>query len=539
MANPVAATGSDHGRHRRPHRRAVVVVTTVAALLGTVSVSAAAFNRGPSTGSGGCPTTRTLRVQAAPEVAPAVEKAARSVTGVRCLRIAVSAADPAGTAAELARRTARVDVWVPDSSMWVSTSTRAAGTPPAAPTSIAYSPVVLALPERSARRLGPHATYEQIAAAATSPHPITLQSAAPADSATSQAALIDLGASLSSTSAQRGQLAALVRSMEATSAGDLPASVASHGTAVAVATTERAVRAANRAAGRVVYRAIRPAVTGTSMDYPYVVLSTDPRMVAAAQALLDGLTGPDGAASLEKLGFRTGWDGVTSPALTAAESDAALSTLAVVDQPSRALALVDVSGSMALPVPGAAGTTRMDLARAAIGSGMALLPEGTVAGLWRFSANLTPSTDYEQLVPLTPLTRQSRGRFAAAVRGLDVDADGGTGLYSSTLAAVRYVRAEYDATRVNSVVVLSDGKDQDASAHGISLHTLLATLRAENDPKRPVIVITIAYGPDSDTAAMRAISATTGGTLYTARDPRDLPMIVREAIGHRLCTTAC
>jgi Ca-activated chloride channel homolog len=167
---------------------------------------------------------------------------------------------------------------------------------------------------------------------------------------------------------------------------------------------------------------------------------------------------------------------------------------------------------------------------------LGLLPDGTVAGLWRFSADLTPSTDYEQLAPLTELTRQSRERFASALSRLDVDRGGGTGLYSSTLAAVRYVRSGYDPTRVNSVIVLSDGKDQDATAHGISLHGLLAALRAENDPQHPVIVITIAFGPDSDTAAMRKISAATGGTLYTASDPRELPLIFSEAIGHRLAT---
>jgi Mg-chelatase subunit ChlD len=163
-----------------------------------------------------------------------------------------------------------------------------------------------------------------------------------------------------------------------------------------------------------------------------------------------------------------------------------------------------------------------------------MLPEGTVAGLWRFSANLTPSTDYEQLAAPTELTRQSRKRFETAVSRLDVDPDGGTGLYSTTLAALRYVRSGYDPTRVNSVIVLSDGKDQDATAHGIRLDDLLAAIRTENDPKHPVIVIAIAYGPDSDTAALRKISAASGGTLYTATDPRELPLIFSQAIGHRL-----
>jgi Mg-chelatase subunit ChlD len=298
--------------------------------------------------------------------------------------------------------------------------------------------------------------------------------------------------------------------------------------------TERAVRAANTAARRTLYRAVAPATGGTSLDYPYVILSDDPTVTATARRLRDALEDPAGRARLAGSGFRTGRSASEVRPLTAAGAREALRTLAVVDRPTQTLALVDVSGSMASPVPGAPGVTRMDLARTAIRRGLGLLPDGTVAGLWRFSADLTPSTDYEQLAPLTTFTRQSRKQFAGALSRLQVDPDGGTGLYSSTLAAVRYARSGYDPTRVNSVIVLSDGKDQDATAHGIGLHRLLTTLRAENDPKRPVIVISIAYGPDGDTAAMRRISAATGGTLYTVSDPRQLPLIFSEAIGHRL-----
>jgi len=530
MANQTHVLGSERGRHRRPRRRVVVLLTTVA-LLGTVTVSAAAVtDEGTPTDTADCLAVRTLRVAAAPEIAPAVETVASSLTGLGCLRIKVDASDPASTAAELARRESRVDVWVPDSLIWAAKVTSRT----LALESIASSPVVLAVPERVARRMGPDPSYEQIAEAATTAHPIALQAAAPTGSATTQAALFDLRNSLGSTPAQRGQLAALLRSIQISATADLPPSATSGPAPVAQAATERAVQAANTAARRVLYRAVRPTTVGRSMDYPYVVLSDETTITAAARMLRDGLTSMDGRATLERLGFRTGEASATAQPLTAAESVAALSTLAVVDRPSRALALGDVSGSMATPVPGAAGATRMDLARKAIRQGMGLLPEGTVAGLWRFSANLTPSTDYEQVAPLRALTRQSRGRLAAALSGLSVDPDGGTGLYSSTLAAVRYVRAGYDATRVNSVIVLSDGKDQDATAHGISLEALLNSLRAEIDPQRPVIVITIAYGPDSDTAAMRKISAATGGTLFVASDPRDLPLIFSEAIGNRL-----
>jgi hypothetical protein len=125
------------------------------------------------------------------------------------------------------------------------------------------------------------------------------------------------------------------------------------------------------------------------------------------------------------------------------------------------------------------------------------------------------------------------------VDGLTAVPDGGTGLYSSILGAFRYARAGYDPRRVNSVVVLSDGRDEHAAAHRVGLRALLHAIDAEQDPRRPVAVIAIAYGPDADAAALRAITATSGGILYTSEDPRDLPVIFHEAIGHRLCGGTC
>jgi Ca-activated chloride channel family protein len=175
--------------------------------------------------------------------------------------------------------------------------------------------------------------------------------------------------------------------------------------------------------------------------------------------------------------------------------------------------LFDASGSMAQSVPGKSPISRIELARTAVRGALGLFPPGTVAGLWRFSSDLTPSTNYDQLMPLTALTTTTRRDFAAARDRLTAMPNGGTGLYDSVLAAVRYIRSGYDARRVNSVVVLSDGKNEDASTHGITKASLLAALRKEASAGgRAVPVISIAYGPDSDIAALRSISHTTGGT---------------------------
>ena len=110
-------------------------------------------------------------------------------------------------------------------------------------------------------------------------------------------------------------------------------------------------------------------------------------------------------------------------------------------------------------------------------------------------------------------------------------APGGTGLYDTTLAAVRAARADYDPTAVTSVVIITDGKDEDEDT--IGLDALVQTLGAEVDPGRPVKVIGIALGPDADMDALEQIAAATGGAAYSAVDENDLQTVLFDALRKR------
>ena len=105
------------------------------------------------------------------------------------------------------------------------------------------------------------------------------------------------------------------------------------------------------------------------------------------------------------------------------------------------------------------------------------------------------------------------------------------------LDAVRTMRASYDPARVNAVLVLTDGMNDDQGS--ISLDGLLSTLTAEQDPNRPVPVISIAFGPDSDVEALSQISRATGGAAYESKDPRQIGEIFLDAVGQRLCRPSC
>ena len=537
MSNSRSPAAQVRGRHRRPRRRSLLVASSLALAAAVGFVSTTSDSGDSSSAASGCAQHRILSVVAASDLVPAIETVS---TALRCVRVRVTAGDSSTVARQVAAGAAPSDVWIPDSSRWV-TGPRA--------TSVAWSPVVLATSAHKLRAWRVPATFEGLAREAAAGRPLKFTADEPSRSATTQATLMQLVEALSTTPTLRGHLVALVRGMGSPSADD-------SGLAVSVrASTEQAVWAENAEAGTVKLRAVYAPGQGLALDYPFVVTATEPAVRRDAQALLKALTDPTGESVVEGLGFRSPaghGNSVLTPAngvdatrssdalpLTREQAPSALQLLATLSKPTRVLALVDVSGSMAALVPGLGPVSRIELARTVVRGSLSLFPRGTVAGLWRFSSDLTPSTNYEQLMPLTPLTARSRRDFAASIDRLAAVPNGGTGLYDSVLAAVRYVRSGYDPSRVNSVVVLSDGKNEYASAHGITKAHLLTALRKEAAPDRPVRVISVAYGPDSDIAALRSISNATGGMVYTARDPRDLPVIFRDAIGHRVCDDSC
>jgi hypothetical protein len=211
----------------------------------------------------------------------------------------------------------------------------------------------------------------------------------------------------------------------------------------------------------------------------------------------------------------------------------------LITRPTSTLTVLDVSGSMAEVVPGTR-RTRLDLARAA---GIATLEFATPTdslGLWEFSTSITPGKDYRALVPLGPVG-QRVGRFpdrrsaaAAAYRGLRTRTD--TGLYDTVLAAYRNATALYRPDAVNTVVVISDGLNEDPGS--LTETALLHQLRIRYDPRRPVHIITLAYGAQADQHALAHIASVTHGLKFAAVDARRLSDVFIAAVtAYRLSGT--
>ena len=218
--------------------------------------------------------------------------------------------------------------------------------------------------------------------------------------------------------------------------------------------------------------------------------------------------------------------------LPAAQRAAALGLWTAVRTDMRMRAVMDVSGSMRAT---AGKRTRMELAQAAAKTAMDSFPQTSQVGLWEFSTDRDGvGKDYRELQPIRPLTAQtSTGDTHKDVLNAEFEkmvdsVRGDTGLYDTLLASYRSVKASYEPGFVNSVVLMTDGVNDDRS--GLSLEQLLAALKAERDSKRPVRVILIGLGDQTDAATLERIAETAGGASYVAQDPQDITSVFIEAL---------
>jgi len=202
--------------------------------------------------------------------------------------------------------------------------------------------------------------------------------------------------------------------------------------------------------------------------------------------------------------------------------------------PARMLAIIDVSGSMLQKVPTAGNATRAQVTIEAARRGLALFDDSWAVGLWTFSTELVGKRDYREVVPIGPLSNQ-RGRLEGSIGQLVPKPNGATGLYDTMLAAYKTVQVDWDPGRINSVLFLTDGENQDKD--GLSLAQLLAELKKVKDPKRPIQVVILGIGPSVGPAALEQITKTTGGGVFLTEDPAKIGDIFLKAVSLRTQAT--
>jgi Ca-activated chloride channel homolog len=525
-----------------------------------------------------CTNPVTVTVAAAPEISTALQTVAErwnKAKGGPCTSIVVDPEEPGDVAATVAGqrgatltglgqpdgRLAVPDAWVPDSTTWLDrVRTVSPDLVPQNTTSIAQSPIVLGMPQPVAASLGwpkTPITWATLLQQMTTGSGLKTGIVEPGRDASGLAGLL----ALRSVAAAYGPRAqeATVAALRALAAGRsaLRDDLVAHFPKA----TDRATLASSLAAAPLpeqtvlAYNANKPSVplaavyldpAPTPLDYPYVVLpGAQPEAATAARDLLSMLSplgfrdmlarawlrSPDNSA-----GFTPGPGAPSGPPTPAPAADPGLvqqtlSTWTALTQPGRLLAVIDVSGSMLEPVPAAPGFNREQVTVRAAQSGLQLFDDTWAVGLWIFSTDLDGHTAYKELVPIGPLSSQ-RAQLNAGLAGIQPKRTGNTGLYETIIAAYKTVQQGWDPGRVNSVLIMTDGQ-QDNPPNGMTLDQLVGELQKVVNPRQPVEVIALGIGTEVSKPALTRITQTTGGGVFIATDPTQIGAIFLQAIALR------
>lgn len=437
-------------------------------------------------------------------------------------------------------------VWIPESSYWLG-RVRAvdremfdANTV----TSIASSPVVLALPEEVARAMEKQVAQGVDAALisklALDPKGPTLKLGLvePRRDTAGMVGAMVLSDAVVASQKDLPKLVKVYRSL----AGVFPDTEAAwkamaDQTVNGIPVSEQALLAYN-AGGKATPVAAVPLSDAPTLDFPYAVRARQPVKIAAAaaafrNALASGqykpifarhqLRAADGTASS---GFPTG-HGVTTAAIHVQgltdmnKVKGALTVWNAARTPSRIVAMVDATQSMGSLL----GTkTRMDVMREAAITGLALFTEDSQLGLWAFAG-----PGHKNLVPLDkvgPANSPQRQKLTVAMTQAAPSPTDICPLYQSIVAGYKELLNGYNPQLRNTMVVFTDGQDSS----GVELRAVQKQLELLADVTRPIRVVLLGIGPDIDMEQLRGIAETTGGAAFQVSSPEEMQSIFLQAL---------
>lgn len=531
-------TRSQVRRRRRP-RWLLIGAGALALALGLGTIGWAVLRGGETELA--C-TTDTLSVSASPELAEAVGNAlTRATQADPCADFNVSAATSAEVAASINEGSAP-DVWIPDSSTWVDAiDTDGSGGQWIAGQSVARSPIVLASRGKDTTL----SSWSRLLNGGGD-----LQMANPdVDTASRLAFHASRIGQPDTIGIRTGSRLIVLSRFAAPSVNKL---FNDHkGTPDATApfpASEQAVAAFTEANPKTPLRAVMPEKGTLSLDYPWI---TNPALTADQLKITEKARSTFGTIEmrrdLERAGFRAP-DGGNGPEI-AGQPAARLTELtplsrderlASVDQwdvlrtDMRMLPIIDVSGSMAWPSPNP-GMSRFEVAQGALLKALQIIPAGSQVGGWIFSSDQGgKGIDHKEIAPIRRLDERLEGgktqrdRLKQLVEESDRYVKGDTGLYDSIWAGYQKMQKEYDESYVNSVVVITDGENDDPNG-GLKLGQLLDKLDEAFDPERPVRIITIGMG-EANPQALQQIADESGGTSYIAETPDDIERVFVQAL---------
>jgi len=580
--------GSGLGRRGRSRRigtaKLVIAAVIISAVcMGTLTAKAVISRKSCSD------SAIVLNVTASTDITPAIQSMARSFNAQsvsengHCIQVEVTGADSAAEAAQIDGQATTpglpaVDVWIPDSSLWVDVARSypvGAGAIQAVSQSVARSPLLLVTTPKVAAKthiFDSPPTWSVLLPPSYGGPPASLGLSVdlpdPSDSSSGLASIIEVSRLLGTGPAARTAFTKFEFNSETTANFDSVAGLEVFAAsteppldrqAVTVA-SEQAVLAYDAANPKAPLEARYPTGASASLgtpelNYPYVLTTSKSLVKRAADKFDAYLQTPAARSVIRYYGFRDpgnvpdtmpGAAGLSSQPLqlastaTAAETAANLQVWEKLGLGSRDLTLIDVSPAMASPDGIGTQTIEETLTQAAA-RGLALFPDSTHMGLWEIGNSTSLSKPYTQLVSIGALPADygviSRRTQLQQIIATLKPGNGTLALHDALLAAYQEMTRTYAPNYANAVLVLTAGVD---TARGdMSLSDLLARLKALYNPAKKVEFVILMFGKTGNFTAMREIADATGGVAYQISNPAQIGQVFIEAIAHRMCDQGC
>ncbi|WP_457212868.1 VWA domain-containing protein [Nocardia gipuzkoensis] len=522
------------GVSKGPVIAVVAVVLLAAVVVGWFQLRDRAANQDSAAAAECVEGPATLYVTADPSIAAQVRTAADSYNATQpkvrdhCARVAVNAQPSSAIVAAFTSGKPWDQALGPQPALWIADSTRSIesmrvpGLIEGTPVSIATSPIVLAVPEELHRALEQAevswADLPRLQQGSLGEIGLSgwggLRMALPSGDATLAAATavgsaVSGAEPLTEQAARSGQVVAAISGL----AADAPESSGAAAALVEITTQDAPMHAIaateQQLKGLPGVLGFRPAGAAPVADYPAALMSgawVDKTQNLIAGRFTDYLRKPEQAQAFVTAGF--GGAPQTAAAVPSRGAlDKVRDTLAHPVLGVRSTVLVDVSASMGT-AEGA--TTRLANVLAALNSTMTVMPPDFGLGVWTFGKNLDGNTPYRVAVATAPLTTDQRTKISTALSSVRPDESRADQAYPSLIAAYKSAVTGYTAGRTNSVLLITDGPDDDSTITGTQL---AADITAAIDRTRPVRVDVIVLG-GSGTQTLQALAQQTGGS-YT------------------------
>ena len=176
--------------------------------------------------------------------------------------------------------------------------------------------------------------------------------------------------------------------------------------------------------------------------------------------------------------------------------------------------------------------TKLDLAKTAVVDALDEFAADDDVGLRIFTTDLGANQTERLDGPRARSARSSASGKRSRAASTTSFPLNGTPLYTATSDTYDDMLGDFDPTRINAVVLLTDGRNEDPSNN--DLEALIQHLRSgtEGENAQPVRVFAIAYGGDADLETLRRIAEATNAQVYDASDATTISRVFTAVVSN-------